>query len=150
MLNNNPNRLKALSFFCEEKERDPNIRDRVSHFVAGFDICAQSRNFLMHGITRKALSSEKLILQKYSRNDFSKRNYLELTAEDIRSVADDIARFDDFGNALGSCLLSRFLDSELTFADGSRGRPTLPKKPPLPEKLRAADAFPQGDPPLSA
>src|SRR5580692_558726 len=47
----NARRVDILLRMVEARELDSEIKDRVSWFATCFNICAENRNFLMHGMT---------------------------------------------------------------------------------------------------
>src|SRR5262249_34856835 len=96
-----------------------------------------NRNFLMHGLTHDAFNSEDLGLLKPSRSNPLEMEYLHLTVDDIRSIADDIHTFDLFGFTLFMWAKARLRGGEFTISSG-KVRPELPERPPLPEKLKLA------------
>lgn len=146
-LHNNKNRLDILSRLLSSHEQNPQVADLLAFFVTGYDICAENRNLLMHSLTLKASVSTELSLHKFSRNNPTKTNYIQLTVAQIRAVADEIDSMDDFGVECLLWLRARDLGGEYTFSDGRKERPALPNKPPKPNKLNWSDHPIQTDEP---
>jgi hypothetical protein len=117
-------------------------QDRIEHFLSGFDICAENRNFLMHSLTRNAVGSNQLYLEleKSARSQPTRRNLVRLSVEDIRRIADEIDTYDHFGFNLVLWLLARLDGGVLKLGDGPEQRPPLPDKPALPAKLNLSGA----------
>jgi hypothetical protein len=138
-LNVNKKRLDTLRRLVQVKETDPIIIDHLDHFIVGFDICAENRNFLMHGMTLDAENSSELILKKYARNDPTKTNYMHLTVLVIRKIADEIYSFDRYGLELYIWLSARATGGKFLLASGKAIVPTLPDKPPKPDKMSLSD-----------
>jgi hypothetical protein len=138
-LNVNKRRLDTLKRFVEAKEKDPVVKDLLEHFIIGFDINAENRNFLMHGMTLDAENSSELILKKFARNDPTKTNYMHLTAANIRKIADEIYSFDRYGLEIYIWLSARSVGGKFLLANGKVIEPTLPEKPPKPDRISLSD-----------
>lgn len=138
-LSNNKKRLDTLRRFVKAKEADSAVKDLLDHFIVGFDICAENRNFLMHGMTLDAHNSSELILKKFARNDPTKTNYMHLTVQTIRKIADEIDRFDSYGMDIYIWRSARTTGGKFLLASGKVIEPTLPEKPPRPDKMNLSD-----------
>ena len=137
-LNNNRNRIDTLKSILENDDRA--AREVGFHFLRGFEICAENHNFLMHGTPfRPDEDIGQLILQKAARKDPLRTNYLHLKVQDIRTVADDIDRFDDFGVDFIAFISARRSGGVIKLEDGTSFEPTLPELPWLPETLTVSD-----------
>lgn len=140
----NNSRIELLKESLRLKELDPTIIGHVEHFIAGFDLCAEARNFLMHSAT---LNNNALLdifkpgilsLTKPARNDPTRLAYAHLTLSEIRSVADNINAFRKFGIDLFIYLVARQNGGKIIYNDAPF-EPPLPEKPPLPRKLNLSD-----------
>lgn len=138
-LNVNKKRLDTLKRFVQAKEPDPIVKDLLDHFISGFDICAENRNLLMHGMTLDADSSSELILKKFARNDPTRTNYMHLTVPAIRKVADETYKFDRYGMELYIWRSARSTGGRFLLANGVVLQPSLPEKPLKPERLSLSD-----------
>lgn len=132
----NNTRLDLLRNAIEEIDTANPIKTKLSEFLAGFDILAENRNFLMHSHTiLNTTSQDHLTFGKGSRNQPSKWNYAHLRLNDLRGVADDIYVYWNFGHALYKWHVASKTGGRLVFSDGFVLTPTLPDTPPLPRKL---------------
>lgn len=138
-LNNNRNRLDTLALLINSREKEERVKDLALHFLRGFDICAENRNFLMHGMVHNGTASLDLTLHKAARNDPSKINYLHLTVQAIRKIADEIHDFDSFGFDIAFWTSARLTGGKFITSNGGSIEPSLPEKPPLPDKLNLSD-----------
>jgi hypothetical protein len=138
-LNNNKNRLDILNRCIQHRVKNDST-ELALHFVEGFGICAEKRNFLMHGMAHDALNRTELVLRKAPRNDPTRLNYMHLSAEDIRKIADEISDFSMFGIDIFMWLEAQKTGGKLIIpADMKEHVPSLPKKPPLPDRLNLSD-----------
>ena len=147
-LNNNRNRIDSLKSILETG--NPLGREVGLHFLRGFDICADNRNLLMHGTPYRADEKrDKLVLQKVARNNPQRTNYLNLKVNDIRKVADEIDRFDDFGVDCIAFISAQRTGGVVQFEDGTSIAPPLPPLPRLPDRMSLSDGPPpeEGAPP---
>ena len=140
-LNNNRNRLDMLAECVETREKNSDAKDRALHFIRGFALCADNRNFLMHGRTDDPRENI-LVLVKASRNDPKKSNYLQLTVREIQAIADEIYAFDNFGLKLYIWLTAQNHGGMFLMPKGEVVAPTLPDKPALPKPLKLTDSRP--------
>jgi hypothetical protein len=145
----NDKRIDILSKAVEAREKDLEVTDRILHFIQGFKICTENRNLLLHSMTEGAnwnvlgLAYEiKAIMtfRKSARGNPTKVNYLHLRLEDIRKAADQTYDFDVFGLNIYLYVDARRSGGILTDQQGRTSRPTLPEKPPLPDKLSLSDS----------
>lgn len=150
LLNNNHNRLTMLRCYIDENEFDPAVKEYLTYFAAAYDICAENRNFLMHGMTQSPSDSQNLLLSKFARRDPTRLNYLELTADDIREVADDMFNFDVFGLGIFLWLRARPYGGEFKMSDGSIEKPEWPVQPAMASRLKLLDSKPSAAPPTAS
>lgn len=132
---NNKERLNLLEQLASEREKNAVAKERVQHFIAGFDICAENRNFLMHSMTHKAswdkAKTEYMTLRKAPRREPHRVNYLNLELTDLRRIAEEISDYDEYAISLFVWLQAQPL-GRYFWADGTETTPTLPDKPPTP------------------
>jgi hypothetical protein len=143
---NNRYRKDVMQALLDDEERDPIIRDRLDHFLVGFDICAENRNFLMHSLTQNAGPSlgttAKLHLElgKRARSEPLRTNYARLSIENLRDIADEIDTYDNYGFNLLLWLMARPAGGRLTLPGSPERVPPLPDKPAPPKKLTLFDS----------
>jgi hypothetical protein len=134
-LNNNRNRIDSLIEWIENKEYNAEMKERALHFVSGFEVCAENRNFLMHGLTQSPLSaSDSLVLAKAARRDPERHNFLHLRLQDIRQIANEIDNLWILGMRLYVWYRARSTGGTIIL-NGKKISPTLPEIPPAPVKL---------------
>ncbi len=123
-------RLAALTW-------EEHIKDRVLHFLRGFDICLENRNHLMHSEISWLAGThktEKTFLFKRTR-----KGELHLAApklEQLRQIADSMMIFTHYGRGLGNWINNNSTKPP-TFPDAVF---PLPDKPALPQALDPAFA----------
>jgi hypothetical protein len=139
-LNTNQKRIEILSRPVSYKERkNPAVSDGIEHFLRGVDICAENRNLLMHGRIFEADTRTDLVLQKYARKDPTKVNYMHLTVQDIRRVADEFSDYEAYGAQMYLWLHARRTGGKLIFVEAGNVEPAWPKKPLPLDKLSLSD-----------
>jgi hypothetical protein len=141
-------RLDLIQNQIETAEEDPAIRDMVKHFLAGFQILADWRNFLAHSQTiLNDPEQPHLTFGKGSKRRAEVWSFAHLTIADLRKVADGIHAFWLFGGELRAFIFARRTAGKISFPNGRVFSPTLPERPPLPERLRSvAHGIPQEGP----
>jgi hypothetical protein len=138
----NFNRREVFQALLDDQERDPVTRDRLDHFVSGFDICTENRNFLMHSLTQNAGRGDDvrklhLELAKRAKSQPTRHNVVRLSVSDIRRIANEMDTLDEYGFSLVLWLMARKTGGTLKlYGDhGPERIPALPDKPDRPEKL---------------
>ena len=111
---------------------EDHIKDRVLHFLHGFDICLQNRNHLMHSEISWVMGTyetEKTFLFKRT-----KKGELHVAAPklpELRRIADSMMIFTHYGRRLGNWINNHSSDPP-TLPDAAF---PLPDKPALPHSL---------------
>jgi hypothetical protein len=141
----NARRVEYLREYAKH-EPHPDARGCVNHFLSGYWVCAENRNFIMHSSIDSVPSGP---VTDFGLRKRAKSNYVSVTAKNVdakrlRLIANEIDRFDSFGWATYLFLVAQRLGGRLIL-DGKPIVPALPEKPPLPELL-----VPPTDPALPA
>lgn len=111
---------------------EDHIKDRVLHFLRGFDICLENRNHLMHSEISWLMGTyetEKTFLFKRT-----KKGEMHVAAPrlpELRQIADSMMIFTHYGRRLGNWINNHSFDPP-TFPDAAF---PLPDKPALPHSL---------------
>jgi hypothetical protein len=142
VLLSNHNRIELMEKALDEAELNPPVRETVQHFIKGFGTLTDARNFLAHSHTiLNDPAQQHLTFGKGSRRDPGDWSFAHMKLEDLRRIADEIHVFQVFGSNIDKWLAARAQASamrELSFGDPRRVyTPSLPEKPPLPNKLRS-------------
>jgi hypothetical protein len=116
-------RLSLMRDKLPQHNWPPDIVDRISHFIAGFDICAANRNDLMH--SNVFLTDDAIIL--YKTTNSGKTLSCNPTLTELRQFADDIHAFTGYGLALSNAINFNFLASGISLL--------WPDAPPSPNRL---------------
>ena len=103
------------------------IKTEVQHFIAGFHVCAENRNSLIHSVM-ESRAGETAVLFKTAKQ--GRAQWLSLTLEELQAVADSMNAFCQFGRSLGNWINTS--TSPLPFSSGT---PSWPDRPRLPRKL---------------
>jgi hypothetical protein len=102
-------------------------QDAVAHFLSGFKLCADNRNLLMHS----SIIGAEAVTVLYKRNSKGEMSVCRPTVTELRSTADDIQSYCNYGinlfNAIGVRLDDWIEKPVLPFP--------WPNKPPLPQLL---------------
>lgn len=130
----NNSRVDLITKSLELMERDPVCVEQVSYFLKCFNLCAESRNFLMHATVDTNDSDTMLTLTKASRNNPTTRNQANLTLDEIRGVADDCYNVVMFGHELYLWKAVQAAGGSVSYAGTTYTQP-LPDKPALPRRL---------------
>jgi hypothetical protein len=134
---NNAERIETALKLAETEPA--NFRDLFRYFISGYGIASENRNILMHSKAHNAwpydISVSHLTLAKPSKKSPDENNFISLDVPELRSIADDMARFGSFGFDLFLWRLALLTGGILTWADGDTTTPTLPRKPPEPRRL---------------
>jgi hypothetical protein len=135
---NNFNRADVFRA-VDDQESDSVTRDRLDHFVSGFKICTDNRNFLMHLLTQNAgtgddVRKRHLELAKRARTQPTRHDLVRLSLRDIRRIANEMDTFDEYGFSLVVWLMARKNDGILKFDDAPDQTPELSDKPDMPGK----------------
>lgn len=137
-LNNRERQDVILELLAKTTIPDP-TKKVVEHFVAGYMICADNRNFLMHsscGGTHEDIADGTvgLVLERYSKQG----NRLECypTYPQLRTVADEIHIYASFGAFVNMDVSNYRTHVEAGHPEDYRPLPApLRKKPPSPTPL---------------
>jgi hypothetical protein len=134
----NAERLDLLRQLYTEQITDPDFLDRLEWFVTGYGQCTENRNILMHSEPHNYYSRLKALsvleLKKASKNNPGTLNFISLELNELRQVADDIDRFDDYVFGLVLFESARRMGGKITLF-GKEIEPPLPDKPPEPIRL---------------
>jgi hypothetical protein len=117
-------RQKVDSLDCEQ-----DIKDRLQHFLQGFQICLANRNQLVHSETSWLMSTHKT--EKTFLFKRTKRGELHVAAPklpQLREIADTMHVYKQYGVRLGNWINNHRTEPPM-FPEA--GFP-LPDKPPLP------------------
>ena len=106
-------------------------KDRVLHFLKGFDICLENRNQLMHSEIGYLTGSESDKNFLFKRTKKGELHMAAPTLTELREVADTSYRFSQYGRRLGNWINNHSTDPP-TFPDVAF---PLPDKPALPRSL---------------
>jgi hypothetical protein len=104
-------------------------KGHVEHFLEGFNICLENRNYLVHsGLAWTG--SPSIVLLKTSKQGITQAAIP--TLDELRAVADDIQAYTEYGRAVGNAINNNL-----------SGHPVFPvsvfpwpHKPVLPRRLR--------------
>jgi hypothetical protein len=93
----NDSRLKIFSQLTNQRSEFPaDFKDRIRHFAAGYEVCVENRNAIMHSHSRGSFFSERectegILLAKAAKSGSILACPLDLTG--LRRIADDIHRY---------------------------------------------------------
>lgn len=121
--------LELIEYWIEPRAESDAIRDAVSHFISGLNICLENRNLLLHSDLAWT-GTVDTILFKHSKK--GKLTVAVPTLEELRCVADDMHAYCEFGRALGNHINNSSVSPPVFPAAAF----PLPDKPPLPHKLQ--------------
>jgi hypothetical protein len=111
----NQRRLAVIRECLDYSSHPESIEEDVRHFLAGFEICAENRNILMHStifylfgpgdipcpeLAPSGQQPSSLGFQKPSRRDPFEINTYQLTIPEIRAAADVLKAFELYGERL--------------------------------------------------
>ena len=151
---NNKDRLEGLKFIFGKREKELAARKHASHLIKHFNKCMEKRHVLIHSWIEPPTLTQvfknwsqpgeiKLRLLKRSKDDWQKLNFMQLSLNNLRGIADDIHRGHIFARDLATYLLFRDRPIGPLGRNGLLGlalpgpeRPTLPQKRPIPRKLK--------------
>ena len=130
----NNTRLDIARRAVKEIETDSDAIAGYLHFLIGYDICAENRNYLMHSTADQNFED----IEIYNFLKRSRRNPLEyvdypIRVGDLREVADVTQTYWLYGSALRTWF-RKSRDAQPQDRDASWPS-TLPEKPLLPRKL---------------
>jgi hypothetical protein len=133
----NNERLSLLLELVEEREEDENVKDRVRHAVKLFNICAENRNILAHGVRDNYVYSEKMFIIRKWASGGKKLTHYDISLTNLRQVALDMRVCLDYVvELLFFLVIHLFVESEDRDGFDTMGQSTsLPGKPPQPSKL---------------
>lgn len=96
----NPARLALFRKQLQQTTEPGYSVERLSHFADCFEICAQNRNLLMHSWTwNLADGADSLLVLKSTRKPTG-FEHLNFTSAELRAVATEIWRVNQFGQTL--------------------------------------------------
>jgi hypothetical protein len=101
--------------------------DYVRHFVAGFRKCAENRNHLMHSDVDERGDTSLTLLSKLNKRGVRIISITDLN--ELRTVADDMRAYSDFGLAVSRSIYAEIFGSALARADGFVPWPSKPAEP---------------------
>lgn len=133
----NNERLGLLLELVEEREENVEIKDRVQHAVKIFNICAENRNILAHGVRDNDVYHEKMFVIRKWASGGKKLTYYDIPLASLRQVALDMRTCLDFVvQLLFHLVLHLFVAQEDRENFDMMGQsPALPVKPQQPSKL---------------
>lgn len=133
----NNERLGLLLELVEEREESAEVKDRVQHAVKIFNICAENRNILAHGVRDNDVYHEKLFVIRKWASGGKRLSYYDISLDDLRKVALDMRTCLDFVvQLLFHLVLHLFIAPEDREDFDMMGQsPALPGKPQQPNKL---------------
>jgi hypothetical protein len=138
----NNERLDFLKRLYTAEIKDPDLLDRLDWLVVGYAKCADNRNILMHSELERTNAldlASTLELKKASKS--GSHNFISLGLKDLRQVADDIDRFENFVFDLVIFESARRNGGKL-FLPTREIAPSLPDRPPEPLQLKLSDQRP--------
>ena len=132
---NNQYRVDVVSRYAETIEKDEQVKDRVKHFLNGYNVCTDNRNFLAHsrlhgGTALEALGKpmpRQIVLTKAPRGAPKRQNYTLMLVSDLRTIADDIKAFDQFAWELFIYLAAQRYGGKITLL-GKQFEPSIARK----------------------
>lgn len=120
ILLNNHNRIELI----KDAALTLNHRDAIIHFVDGFSILTNTRNFLAHSmVIQNTTEQAHLTFGKGSKRNPGELSFTHLTLDEIREIADQMKAFWLYGSHIAASIA------------GVRHLPEL-AKPPLPIKMK--------------
>lgn len=139
----NRHRIDVFRLLASNQSLSDDLRERLSHALLCFDICAENRNTLMHIIHDHHTEPRDWLMGKKKSSDKSRDLFYSLPVTEVRQVADEIKAVRDFAAAISLFLFRAWLEpqgekvghEELWRAIKAAGPNTLPEKPPRPDKL---------------
>lgn len=158
---NNQERMRlvaeALPYSCHPEP----IRDHVTHFLAGYRVCVDNRNILMHSVTafvwldpdadRCPVSNpaqpDGVTFQKWPKSNPLNLIIYTPRLEELRAVADSMKAFEQYGDrlywhVLQTCEPAAFRD----FRFPAEVQFPLPTKPKIPTVLVPSSRAPMEEP----
>lgn len=148
---NNETRLELMHGAMNFSSHPESIKDDVRHFLAGFKICADNRNILMHSTVTYLFGPDDnpcpatsppgnqpqgLAFQKAARGNPFQINTYQLTIEEIRAQADALNLFEKYGDRLFWHILKNYEATRyLAFGFPEDAQFALPSRPALPTKV---------------
>lgn len=121
-------RLQLFDQSLTTPEWPPDLAAALRRFAAGYTICSENRNTIMHfragGITLKG-TILGTAFTKQSRS--GQTLFYPVTTAEFRAIADDMNTYAEFARSAD--------ESVFLFRAGKAWQPSLPETPPLPRKL---------------
>ena len=136
---NNDRRIDLLKKMIAINISDPKFADHVTHFIAGFRVCTDNRNTIIHASVGALSTNQGTVAFKRARKSGQEAIY-HFQLDTIRRVADEIHEWARFGHlTLHHALYLQRVEQKDQFPDGWTivGPPTLPEKPAVPEILKS-------------
>lgn len=135
----NPKRIEILKTEIEGQEKDAALKAGMLHFISGYRILEANRNFLAHSHTIMNLPDQPhLTFGKGSRSNPTAWSYAHLGLAQLRSTADEMKNYWQFGSELHAFATARATSGCLDFGDAGVRVPTIPDHPVRPLEIPTA------------
>jgi hypothetical protein len=139
---NNHDRVIVMKRAAESSLHPLRIRNRVLRILEGYAASAENRNILMHSeiLSRIGPGGDQIVqFRKFARNAPFRAQFFEPTADDLRSMADAMYSFADFGRKLYMHIAQNLEPAALRAEE--RMLPSF-NLPPLPPQLAVLQPVP--------
>lgn len=136
---NNRERQDVIAELLPKTTIPTETKALVEHFVDGFMVCADNRNFLMHSSSGGLYRDMErgicgLVLERYSKQGNKLLSYP--TTKGLQTVADEIHQYTTFGSFVNMEVCNYAMHLESGHPEHyRRAPPTLRRKPPAPTPL---------------